>query len=200
MRLRCYIHSYLSSPPATARGFTLTEMLVSLAIISIITSITLFQFQQFDGNVILKSSAYEAASLLREAQTYAVGVRGADGTFDAPYGVSFQEGGTEYMLFTDSDRNTPPRYNAGEELETVAIARGGFISDLCVVTASGEECDIPQLDISFERPEFDAVFGVAGYRSGDISHARVSLANAKSDITWNVVINQLGQIEVVLIR
>lgn len=57
---------------AHARGFTLVELLISIAIITVITAIVVVRYRQFDSTVLLKGAAYEIALALREAQIQSV--------------------------------------------------------------------------------------------------------------------------------
>ena len=58
----------------TKRAFSLIELLVVLAIITLITSIVLINHSVFNGGVVLESLAYEIALITRQAQFFSINV------------------------------------------------------------------------------------------------------------------------------
>lgn len=180
------------------RGFTLVEMLVSVAIIAVISIVSAFEFSRFDSGVLLKSLAYEIAVSLREAQTYSVSVIGQAGDFDNPYGMSFTPNSKQYMFFIDTDGDDPPEYDGvSERLNMFTIGRNMIVSDTCVVDTVGvETCGITPLDISFKRPELKALISAPGF-SGTTTAARVKVSGGESlTDTWVIEITPFGQISV----
>lgn len=67
------------------RGFTLVEMLLSVAIISLLAGLSLPVYQSFQNRNELDITAQNLASALRRAQTYSRGVSG-----DSQWGVAIQ--------------------------------------------------------------------------------------------------------------
>ncbi len=74
------------------RGFTMVEMLVSLGIILIITSIVLLGQNSFNKNLVLVDTAYTVAFTLRQAQTLALSSRKVGTIQNAGYGTHFANG------------------------------------------------------------------------------------------------------------
>lgn len=99
------------------RGFTLIEMLVVLAIMGVILSVTVNGQRAFDSSVVLSNTAYDVALSIRQAQTYGVSGRVAKGkqtTSTYGYGVDVQSFPTDkYVLFADTypHTNTNPNRN-----------------------------------------------------------------------------------------
>lgn len=60
---------------ATAGGFSLIELMVTIAIISIVLAISLAKYGTFNNVVLLKNQAFGLALDIRKAQTYASSVR-----------------------------------------------------------------------------------------------------------------------------
>lgn len=94
------------------RGFTLVEMLVVLAIITIITTVTLSGQSTFNRSILLTDTAYTLALSMREMQTFGLSSRLYDtgsGTIqNAGYGVNFTRAdATKYTLFADTSRTSP---------------------------------------------------------------------------------------------
>lgn len=90
-------------------------MLFVIGIFGILTAIVVFNYGNFNNNVIMTNLAYEVALEIRQAQVYSLGVRSAGATpgassdvrdaFDTRYGVYFdlgQEAGpTNFVSFAD---------------------------------------------------------------------------------------------------
>jgi prepilin-type N-terminal cleavage/methylation domain-containing protein len=188
MRLRSRTISYFRR---TSRGFTLVEVLAVIAILGIVTSLMLFQYRQFDSQLLLRNLAYEIALTIREAQTLGIGVRGSGGVFTYSHGVHFATG-TAYFLFRDANDNG--RYDGTDTiLNRYTIERRNTISNLCVGSAplSGGECNQASLDILFERPDPDAFF----YPTPSASDAQITVTSS-SGTTRTIDITATGQVSV----
>ena len=149
------------------RGFTLVELLVSIAIISVITAVALVQQGQFNQTVALTNLAYEVALSVREAQVFGISVREfSDGAVtNRPYGVEFaREYQTRYHVYVDIDGNS--RYSGENELVGVGeLTRGNIIERFCGITGNTETCGsttgsvtaLRALSVQFMRPHPDAI-------------------------------------------
>lgn len=148
------------------KGFTLIEMLTVLAIFSILTGITVYNYGRFNNNVIITNLAYEIALAVREAQVFSLGVRAADSdsdlTFETRYGVFFDQvdssdettGSRNFVFFADLNKSgscelDPDDNNsaqcslegcAGECQNTKTLTRGIYIKRICV-SDSGNPMD-----------------------------------------------------------
>lgn len=94
------IHSRLESRPAISAGFTLVELMVVLAIISVITSVVLSSQSTFNKTLVLANTAYDIALTLRSVQTYGLGSRAAGSTASTGYGLHFERAvsGSQYSF------------------------------------------------------------------------------------------------------
>lgn len=190
------------------RGFTLVELLVSIAIIVIITSIVLVRYDKFDSTVLLKNTAYDVALTIREAQVRSVSAMRGDGVTTKskyPYGVTFTPGATlgkEYTSFRYNDEISYPRYTGGtatvNDILKMTIDRTMYISDVCAVTGMTYNCTINRLDISFRRPEFKALFYADGYAGAmsSIDSVAIVLESPNGAEKFEVSVTRLGQITV----
>ena len=171
------------------RGFSLIELLVTLAIATLVVSAVLVRFEAFDSVVVLKSIAYEIALTLREAQVYAVSATGdTSGVFQSPYGVYFAAATPQdYTFFEDTNGNLT--YDGGDSvIEVFTMNERYEISDLCTDSTCGRST----VSVVFERPEFDAnITPVA-----DEATIELSLVDDPST-TFQVIVGLTGQISVI---
>lgn len=192
-----------SARGVAALGFSLIELLISAAIIALISAIVIVKFTSFDSSVLLKSLAYEVASVVRNAQVYSVSVvRNTEG-FGFAYGMHFSSASKQYTFFryTGANQTVVPQYLTNTtDINTFTIGRNMQVSALCVKTAGDNTChEVTSLDISFRRPEFRALFHS---NSGSITDANIESAQIRLNSTgntnfvWVVEVSLLGQITV----
>lgn len=178
-------------------GFTLAELLVSVAIFTVITTVSVFNYSSFNSSVALTNLAYEIALSVRQAQFYGITVKQSvsTGNFDSGYGVHFDANTTTYTLFEDRNKNHLYE-SANESLETYAIRRGNRIGKLC---AGGTtlDCTLTSLDLSFLRPNPDTFIARNGSAAtlGTSEKAFVCLVSPKG-VYRKVIIEATGQISV----
>ena len=140
-------------------GFTLIEAIVSIAIVTVIMSVVLFNYSTFSDNLALSSAAQEMAVTIRQAQTYGLSVKEVTptgGVFDKAYGVYFDVNDQlNYYLFVDS--NGDKKYNGSSELiEKVSLRNGIKVSNVCNETACPPVATVKIMDVTFLRPNPDA--------------------------------------------
>ena len=149
-----------SSVVDTARGFTLVELIVVLALIVIITLIVITSQHNYNRSLIITNTAYSIALSLREAQSLGLSSRTFNTIQNAGYGVNFNETDmTKYRVFGDVSSGgaavhggcptgtpgTPEQkpgnclYNATTEiLTTFNLNRGFKIEDFCGIRTIGK--------------------------------------------------------------
>mgnify|MGYP001582363792 CR=1 FL=1 len=158
-------------------GFTLIEMLVVIALFSILSGIVLLNYRGFGSDLLLTNLSYDIALSLRKAQSYGVSVKSlSSGTsnFTYSYGVHFNVGSfggtqTSYSLFIDNSTtgSNANVYDGGDTiLETYTITNQNKILELCYRLNSNDPSDTctnqgsnnpAVIDILFKRPNPDAV-------------------------------------------
>lgn len=207
------MQTFLKSPihSSSRKGFTLVELLISVAIISIVTATVLVRHNSFDSTVLLKSAAYEIALSLREAQIKSLSqVRSGNDqmSFNYPYGMSFTPGSKIYTVFKYASPTQRPYNDSAQSsplasiINTFTLDRSMQVSDVCVYgTSLSDPCDVDRLDISFRRPEYKALFfaDAATDYSTTITSAKIKVNSANNAGGTNVFVievTSLGQISV----
>lgn len=207
------VHSVIAPrrPSATA-GFTLVELMVTLGIVVLATTLVMVRYVSFNSSVLLNSLAYQVAFDLRETQSLAVSVRGSNAEFYEEYGLYFDmDDRNHYILFQDTNdsvRADPGpgyiQYDEGEEVGSPLIIDPRFtLVDICGTDMAGarvcfsETENFPRfVTIAFARPDFDAV--IHGHNLGRLSSAELvfGASDDEAEITRAVVVTASGQITV----
>lgn len=194
-------------------GFTLVELLVSISIMSLISTVIIYNHQKFNDNLEITNLSYEVALALRQAQIYGVSTKEfKEGTteeerFNTPYGIYFnvRTYPTSFIFFADKDKDG--RYigsgatcvsSAGDVcLEKTNIGKGNRILEICELdSANNWECDGNRLDtafITFQRPEPDARLKVNG--GVDPIAVKICLVSPQDRIK-EIVVYPTGQISI----
>ena len=193
----------------SAGGFGLVELMVSISIMMILTTIIIVRQSSFNGAVLLRSQAYEIAFTLRRAQLLAVSGnnRGVAvfATSTQQYGVYFDTNAPNtYILFHDLDANG--QWNS---LVDAQVGAPGTIDKRFAIRAISDldGDDITRsgtgFNISFVRPNFDAKFNDTvdpGYETGNpavyIDIAQVNKVGDEPGTVRRVEISKTGQISV----
>lgn len=185
------------------------ELLVSVAILTMISGLVLANHNRFGGNILLGDLAYEIALSVRQAQIFGLSVRefgSGSGNFDVGYGVHFNSffSGTSYVLFSDTDDDqtydySPDPLTSDELVEVFNIGRGNFISDFCAVRSDlTEDCyaagDITKMDIVFKRPDPEATI-TSNLSAISYGTATITVSTPQG-ITRTVTVESTGQISV----
>lgn len=183
------------------KGFSLVELVVSVAIFTIITSVILVRHSNFSSKLLLENLAYDIALSIRKAQVFGLSVReftGGSGEFDIGYGVHFElSDNTSYIFFADRDKDKA--YGGSTEIvEMFTLMRGNTISEFCGTLSNGnEKCSglgITHLDIIFERPNPEAI--IKSNISGDTYDSARITVSSPSGTTWSVNTVMTGQISI----
>lgn len=150
-------------PNKTEKGFGLTELLVTIAMIMILSGVVFMDFNGAAKTLAIQRSAYKMAQDVRKTQ-------GLMGTTDLKckkfgagdefsvnykygYGISFSKGTASYFIFSDCDGNK--NFDANDEvLETINFENHLAVSDIRIDASSTSSAVVvftppdPSIDIT----------------------------------------------------
>lgn len=207
------------------RAFTLVELLVTVSIMVVITSIVLTGQSTFNQSLLLTDTAYTVALSVREAQSLGLSSRGVGGVYNVGYGVHFASGApTGYTIFADTaTTQTTPSYcpvlstpanspetktgnclydSSTENVQAYTFSRGFKVSDFCGKDMGGTKHCVSDgyyqaLDIIFLRPNTVAVLsGLHGATQVQLSCAEIYVAAPSGSATRSIRVSQLGEVSV----
>lgn len=158
------------------RGYTVVELMVVLAILTVIMSIAFTSQSTFNKTLVLANTAYDVALTLRDAAMYGGGSRVTlGGVKNAGYGVHFEKSTPEvFTLFSDTSPmagNGPTNCHpvagpltpdsrpgdcayqpASERVLDYTLGNRIKVSDLCAREGGSWACGVASIDIVFSRP------------------------------------------------
>lgn len=207
-----------------ARGFTLVEMVVVLAIISVISIVVLAGQSRFNQSLLLTDTTYTLAFSARQAQSFGLSSRAFGAVRNTGYGLRFDRATpSSYILFADttSVQSTPSacplgtagtperkpgncRFDSGSDgiLDTYTFSRGFAVSKFCGVMSNVKYCSddsvpLSTLDVVYTRPNTSAT--MTAVRSGstmELSCAELHVADPARTTTRTIRLSQLGEISI----
>ena len=185
-------------------GFTVIELMVTIAIVVLVTGLIMIQYSSFNNSVLLRNQAYLTAFDMREAQSLAVSVKGQGTQFREEYGLYFAlNSPSSYILFQDNVVNGdkyPAQYNVGENIGVPYRVDPRFvIKDICATNALSRTCystdpTLSTLAVSFRRPDFEASFYSPSKLN--INSAEIIFGTPTGTTKRSVIIYKTGQVSV----
>lgn len=193
-----------------SKGFSLTELIVVVAIFIILTSVVLINQNRFSSTISIQNLAYQISLTIRQAQVYGLSVRGSKvgsvSTFDTAFGIQFNSATpTQFIFF--ADLNKDKKYilaDDGLPISTFTLDSGS-IKDVCTTSALIIHCfgstgtnKITTADIIFQRPNPEAIISDDLSLVGDPgkSQIQITLQSAIKDKVQNIFVTRPGQIYV----
>jgi type II secretory pathway pseudopilin PulG len=142
-------------------GYTIIELLVTIGIFSLISSIVLVNYPKLSEQLSVSQTAHEIALAFREAKTYALAVRQFGGSYQVGYGVHFDKATPENFILYAAPLNTSNKCNSGVncvrgsvatyDVDTFTMKSGIQIMSICDTT-TGTIC-YEKLDVAYVRPD-----------------------------------------------
>ncbi len=207
-------------------GFSLIELIMVVAVMLIITSVTLLRQAKFSSDVLITNMAYEVALSIREAAVFGISSKYNASGYRVGYGVHFHpaaDGGdvTSFDNFIDKSLVSVDDMEAGTDAEfnyyydstgqvadditdTVEITQGQKIRKYCgrIAPSTYWKCgpaDNTNLNIVFVKPDPDAhiTMGVDNQKDpNQYTEARIVIESSIGDKCRTVDVTSTGQISV----
>ncbi len=199
------------------KGLTIVELLVTISIATVLMAIVAFNYGSSNDNLAIASAAQEMAVTIRQAQSYALGVREvaqSGGVFTAGYGIFVDiTTPTEYILFADAPVAPPipggnNTYDAGsgcgsgstECVERLVFRNGIVIDSIDAAVGTCPSSNAARtLNIVFLRPDPELTLRFVNNGGGTIcaseTTAKIVLRSPKNK-TVNIVLDKSGQISI----
>src|SRR3989344_1359172 len=192
-------------------GMSYIELIVVLSIFSIMTSVVLFNYGDFQAKVDIRNLASDIALKVVEAQKMSLSGQlppqaqynliGSPSTWNPASGVfiDLSEPGSFIYFANVLDPasglyETPP--NCTDEcLDGINITKGNTISGLTVFYQGGGSDALDDLNVTFARPNSAAVLKSSTAFSGTVSYVQVSISSPKG-VTSNIKFYASGRIQV----
>ena len=164
---------------AEARGFTLLEMIISLGIIALISTIILTGFHANQRQQAVIAEAENLAAKLRETQGKALHGVQSGSQVPSGYGAYFNPAGSSGQYYIFADANGDNLYQAGELKETIILNNKVIISGASPNPAS----------LVFQPP-FAKFYLNGAYDAG--STTSITLREKNGTFQKTVIVNNLG--------
>ncbi len=193
------------------RGFTLTELLVVMAITLVIMVVVLFSYGNYTDSLTVSGAAQELSMAIRDAQTSALNVR--ENLAGAPafpsYGIAFNPvvHPSTYYLYADRNSNGlyEPYDGCGtmntECVQVVELRDGVTVSAVCDKDGVCPPIGVESLLVYFVRPRTDVYFSFLNDSGIPVSlgsagtGARIRLSSSGGE-TEEVVVESVGRIDI----
>lgn len=196
-------------------GMTYVELIVVLSIFSVLSSVVIFNYGDFQARVDIKNLASDIALQIVQAQKSALAGSLPTQTptvspWKPSYGVYFSIASSygadskNFIYFTDLnnsktfDSSSCPTAT-GECLNKITITKGNSISriDACYATPCipNPSNGLSDLTISFSRPNSGAIIGSSTYFTLPVSYIQITITSPKGAIS-NIKLYPSGRVQI----
>jgi prepilin-type N-terminal cleavage/methylation domain-containing protein len=163
-------------------GFSLVELIVVITIFSIMSGVSIFNYNKYRDNIETNNIAQDIALTIRQAQVY--GLAGSDDNINIAKitddksirGVNIHPYTNTLIIYEDINRDFV--YNSAYDRiideRTIRSQDIGFLgADLCPTTANCGNIQTDTIDIVFQRPYPDAFISLDGDPSDQYNIASI---------------------------
>jgi prepilin-type N-terminal cleavage/methylation domain-containing protein len=188
--------SFLKFLEKKQKGFTLAEVLVSIAIVISLTVLVLANFEWGGYNFALERSVREVSQQIRMIEEMAFSSKEIEGVVPkGGYGIHFDSNFKDkYILFADKPDPDTGIVDWKYGLEDQIIGEYPLEKDVLISVLSDSDLPVPSLDVVFLPP--DPKVYIDGLSSGGGSNffAKIILS-AINESTGSISVNGVGLIE-----
>ncbi|MES3031746.1 MAG: type II secretion system protein [Patescibacteria group bacterium] len=205
--------SYQLKASKLNRGMTYVELIVVLSIFSVMTSVVLFNYQDFQARVDIKNLASDIALKIVEAQKSAIlGVLPSQTPTTSPwkpsYGLYFYLNSDQKSFIYFTDLNNDNIYNdascvlnaplLGECLDKIIITKNNNIAQIDSYLGSTATPVTSPFTMTFRRPDSGVFFSHAdGVQLAGFDYIQIKIASLSSpSTTASIRIYPSGRIQV----
>jgi prepilin-type N-terminal cleavage/methylation domain-containing protein len=182
-------------------GFTMIELIVSIFIIVMITTLVMANYRTGQRRYELKNSILQMVNDLRTAENYALGLKknelitaGARVPRQG-WGIYLDKSQTSYVIFADDDAISPVRqYEATEKYATSSLLKGVVIDEIKISSSTpfqSKQIDLTKLSIVFIPPD-----PLVYINNSSSTSARIVLRHTVNQATSTIEVNSLGMVNV----
>jgi prepilin-type N-terminal cleavage/methylation domain-containing protein len=189
-------------------GMTYVELIVVLSIVSIIASVSLYNYHGFQGKVDLKNLANDIALKAVEAQKRAIygnfppasQIGSIASTWNPAYGLYFNMPADNKSFYRFTDLNNDNIYQGSncisECLEKISITKGNTVSALNIYYVGNSSPQaVNELTMVFTRPSGAAVISTNPPASPNIDYAQITIVSPASNTAY-VKIYSSGRVQI----
>lgn len=183
------------------RGFTLMELMVTVGVFVLLTTVAIMNFRAIDSVFVLRNVAQQVALVIRKAQISGISVQGINSggvTVFPSYGINFDTSrNTSFVLFADigvGNKLLDSACPSAECVQRYLLASGYTIKSLYGnQKTSAPGVILNRLDISFTRPNPNAL--IIGNTNSAFSDGEIVI-QSRTGTTKTIVIWKTGQISI----
>ena len=167
-----------------ARGFTLTELLVVVGIMTIMNLLIFANYPEFSQRMALKKTSDDVALVARQAQAYSLGIKrplnATDDTKYTGFGIHFDKSSTgKKSLIIFADKNGGTYDDVNELFQEYKINTGDVVGNLRACKDENDCSSSTQtLDIFYPRATPVAKIAIDGV-SANNSYAEITIQSPK---------------------
>jgi len=163
-------------------GFTLIELMVAIAIISIMSAVVIVQYNGYRNSKALTLGEKQIINDIRMVQGKTYNILSDSGSFpEGGYGIRFLKDSNSYIVFTDNDDDSA--YDAGEEFETIELPE-----NVEIVGLKKDGADDSPVDIVFKPPYGKVLIDTKEKSGGSFIKLEIEIKN-KSGSTKTIEVS-----------
>lgn len=178
-------------------GFTLIEILIAIAVITILSTVIFANYHSIEKNYALKRSTSQLATDIRQVEKMVLGANNFDGKFpEGGYGIYITIR-TNPIIFADikqeGEDKQNEKYDYNEKVDEIKLEPDVEISKI----TDNKNNDHNIVHIIFLAPIPKIIFtDESGTDINDINEIKIKLLKQDSAKTQTIKINKVGRIEI----